>query len=161
MRPHPHLSNWFRYHTTIGSDVSSTDGTVAPDGGDGTRTPSWWLRVVLSSALAPIVIFFIASLVLLMAGGLDPASTFNVSDEVLGGILIGASGLVSGVIVGLFGGLRGWRLAAPAIAGGAVGLAVFGPFWHSQSVASQPKLLVQGSGASGSARRLASFLLPG
>jgi len=83
------------------------------------------VRVGLSSALVPIVVFFVVSLVLLMVGGFDPGNTFGVSDEFLGGVLVVVGGLLSGVIVGLFAGMRSWRLAVPAIAGGAVGLAVF------------------------------------
>jgi len=109
----------------FGCVLSSVGGTVGPDGDGRTRTTSWWVRVGLSSVLAPIVVFFVVSVVLIMVGGFDPGNAFGVSDEVLGGVLVVVAGLLSGVIVGLFAGLRGWQLAVPAITGGGVGFVVF------------------------------------
>jgi len=103
-------------------DDEATEGS---DGAGNGRTVGWWWKVGIAAAVAPLVSFFVLTVVLLSVGGFDPGSTFGVSDAFLNGVLVVGAGLLGGVVVGLVAGIRGWTVTVPALTGALVGLTIF------------------------------------
>ena len=102
------------------------DAAANKNGDDRKHSSRSWIRIALLSALVPVVTYILLALVLsIIAGDLDFAFALDVSEVVLFGLLVASSGLLAGVVVGLFAGIRGWKLTAPSSSGLIVGLVIY------------------------------------
>lgn len=98
---------------------------VDPPGG-----PGWAHTLIWSVLLPPIVFVGMAWLVIVLTNNLDAAYALGISDDLLTGILIGASGLATGLIVAVISVRSGRRLLAPTSVGVFVGLAIYVAFLY-------------------------------
>ena len=93
---------------------------------EGSGRGSRWVRVAVSSALAPPIMFFAATMgLLLVTNSLDPAFALGISDTLLNGALVGLGGLLAGIVVGVVARMRGGKLVLPPLVGLAVGVAIY------------------------------------
>lgn len=93
---------------------------------DGSDRRSGSVRVAVSAALAPPVMFFaIAFASFAMTNSLDPAFQLGISDNLFIAILVGFSGLLAGIVVGLVAGMSGKKLVVPPLVGLFVGVAIY------------------------------------
>lgn len=81
--------------------------------------------VVLAAVLLPASAILVTWSLIIVVNNLDVAFALGVSDTFLNGLVIAASGLVTGLIVALVASKRGWGLAGPPLGGMVVGLGIY------------------------------------
>jgi hypothetical protein len=88
---------------------------------------SWSLPrlLVVTALLLPSSAVLVTWTLIIVTNNLDVAFALGVSDTLVTGLVVAASGLVTGFIAGLIATLRGWRLVGPPVAGLIVGLGIY------------------------------------
>lgn len=80
--------------------------------------------VVVAVALLPSTAILAAWALIIVTRNLDVAFALGVSDTFVNGVVVAASGLVTGTVVALVGGARRWWLVVPPAVGVIVGLGI-------------------------------------
>lgn len=81
--------------------------------------------MIVAVVLLPSSVILVAWSLILLTNNLDVAFALGVSDALLNGLMIAASGLITGFVVALVAGGRGWRLVGPPVAGLFVGVGIY------------------------------------
>ena len=81
--------------------------------------------LVITAVLLPSSSIVVAWSLIVITNNLDVAYALGVSDTFLNGLVIAASGLVTGLIVARVASMRGWGVVGPPVAGLIVGVGIY------------------------------------
>lgn len=111
------------------STLRSDDGASLADGRKhDERGTQLWLLALLVVALLPSFSILSALALVVVTNNLDPAFALGVSDNILNGLIIAASGVLTGLFAGGVAKGRGWKLVLPPVAALVIGLAIYSAF---------------------------------
>jgi hypothetical protein len=83
------------------------------------------LQLLVAAVLLPASAFLISWSLIIITNNLDVAYALGVSDNLVSGLVIGGSGLITGLVVALVSNRRAWGLVLPPAAGLMAGVAIY------------------------------------